>query len=191
MSIHGLIFDCDGTLADSMPLHWKAWQTVTQRYRLHFPEERFYALGGVPSREILKMLSAEQGIEIDPIAVSREKEAAYLPLLPDVREIQLIADIAREHHNKLPMAVASGGTKPVIEQVLEHLGLRPFFAAVVTSEDVQRQKPAPDIFLEAARRLGVPPLFCRAYEDTDLGLQAIQAAGMEAVDVRKLLAGAR
>jgi HAD superfamily hydrolase (TIGR01509 family) len=85
------------------------------------------------------------------------------------------------------MAVASGGTRKVIEQVLEHLGIRHLFQAVVTSEDIVNQKPAPDIFLEAARRIGVPPQFCRAYEDTDLGMKAIRAAGMEAVDVRELL----
>ena len=85
------------------------------------------------------------------------------------------------------MAVASGGTKPIIEQVLEQLRIRPLFQAVVTNEDVVRQKPAPDIFLEAARRIGVAPERCRAYEDTDLGMQAIRAAGMEAVDVRELL----
>ena len=79
------------------------------------------------------------------------------------------------------------GHRRVIEQVLEHLGIRHLFQAVVTSEDVVNQKPAPDIFLEAARRIGVPPQFCRAYEDTDLGMQAIRAAGMEAVDVRELL----
>ena len=89
------------------------------------------------------------------------------------------------------MAVASGGTRRSHRQVLDHLGIRHLFQAVVTSEDVMRQKPAPDIFLEAARRIGVPPRFCRAYEDTDLGLQAIRAAGMEAVDVRELLATRR
>ena len=95
--------------------------------------------------------------------------------------------IAREFYGKIPLAVASGGTHKIIEQVLTHLGIRDLFEAVVTSEDVTNQKPAPDIFLEAARRIGVPPRFCRAYEDTDLGMQAIRAAGMEAVDVRELL----
>ena len=74
-----------------------------------------------------------------------------------------------------------------LEQVLEHLGIRQLFKAIVSSEDVVNQKPAPDIFLEAARRLGVPPQFCRGYEDTDLGMEAIRAAGMEAVDVRRLI----
>lgn len=187
MTIRGLIFDCDGTIADTMPLHWKAWQVVTSKYRLHFPEERFYRLGGVPSRDILKMLKAEQGIELDHVEVAREKERAYLPFLPEVREIEPIVRIAREYHGKVPMGVASGGTKHVITSVLAHLKISHLFEAVVTSEDVQNQKPAPDIFLEAARRIGVAPEHCRAFEDTDLGLTAIRAAGMDAVDIRDLI----
>ena len=181
-----LIFDCDGTLADTMPLHWQAWQTVTRRYGLEFPMERFYSLGGVPSRDILRMLSVEQNRPLDAVAASKEKEAAYILFLPQIRPVAPVVNIVRENAGKLPMAVASGGIQAHINAVLEHLGLRQFFQAVVTSEDVKRQKPAPDIFLEAARRLGVPPRFCRAYEDTDLGLQAIRAAGIEAVDVRPL-----
>ena len=185
--IKGIIFDCDGTLADTMPLHWRAWQSVTQRHGIHFSEQRFYALGGVPSRDILKTLRQEQGLVIDPLAVAREKENAYLELLGHVGPIEVVVDVARAHYGKLPLAVASGGIKPIIEKVLVHLGLREMFAAVVTSEDVVNQKPAPDIFLEAARRIAVPPEWCLAYEDTDLGLQAIRAAGMQAVDVRELL----
>src|SRR5882762_9635822 len=185
--IKGLIFDCDGTLADTMPLHWRAWQVITARHRIHLPEDRFYALGGVPSRDILKMLSQEQGIALDHLAVAREKEAEYLPLIAQVEPINTVVGIARANYGKIPLAVASGGTRKIIEQVLAHLGIRELFQAIVTSEDVQQQKPAPDIFLEAARRIGVPPEFCRAYEDTDLGLQAIRAAGMEAVDVRELV----
>lgn len=184
--IRGIIFDCDGTLADTMPLHWRAWQAVAQRHQLHFPEERFYALGGVPTRDILRMLSREQGVPIDPIAVSHEKESEYLPLIDQVEPVNAVVAVARSNHGKVPMAVASGGTRKIITQVLDHLGIVSLFKAIVTSEDVTRQKPAPDIFLEAARRIGVPPRFCRAYEDTELGLQAIRAAGMEAVDVRRL-----
>jgi beta-phosphoglucomutase family hydrolase len=188
MKIQGLIFDCDGTLADTMPLHWRAWRTITERHRLDFPEDRFYALGGIPTRDILQMLSREQGLSIDHLAVAHEKEAEYLPLIDQIEPVNVVVGVAREHHGKIPMAVASGGTKKIITQVLEHLGIVKLFDAIVTSEDVTRQKPAPDIFLEAARRIGVPPRHCRAYEDTELGLQAIKAAGMEAVDVRELLA---
>jgi len=190
-SILGLIFDCDGTLADSMPLHWRAWRQVAGRHGIYFPEERFYALGGVPSRDILDLLRAEQQLAIDPIAVAKEKEHAYLEFMPQVGPVEEVVAIARAHHGQLPMAVASGGLKPVIEKVLIQLGIREMFSAIVTSEEVTRQKPAPDIFLEAARRLGVPPERCRAFEDTDLGLTAIRAAGMEAVDVRPLRARGR
>ena len=183
----GIIFDCDGTLADTMPLHWRAWQVITTRHGLRLPEDRFYSLGGVPSRDIVRILSTEQGVPIDPLVVAREKEAVYLPLIAQVEPINTVVGVAREHYGKIPLAVASGGTRSIIEQVLNHLGIRDLFQAIVTSEDIVNQKPAPDIFLEAARRLGVPPQFCRAYEDTDLGMRAIRAAGMEAVDVRELL----
>lgn len=185
--IKGLIFDCDGTLADTMPLHWRVWQALARKYGFKFSQERFYAIGGIPSRDIVKMLAREQGLRLDHLAIAREKEAAYLALVAQVEPINTVVGIAREHYGKVPMAVASGGTHRVIEQVLEHLGIRQLFKAVVTSEDVVNQKPAPDIFLEAARQLGVPPQLCRAYEDTNVGLEAIHAAGMEAVDVRRLL----
>ena len=184
--ISTLIFDCDGTLADTMPLHWEAWRSVTRRHGIHFTEERFYALGGVPSRDIFRLLCEEQGHEKDHIALSLEKEHAFLPLLGHASPIEEVVAIAREHAGQLPMAVASGGKLHVVEKILVHLGIRDYFAAIVTSEDVVNQKPAPDIFLEAARRLGVPPNLCRAFEDTDLGMDAIRAAGMEAVDVRGL-----
>ena len=169
-----------------MPLHWMAWQEVSRRHGLQFPEDRFYALGGVPSRDILKLLSAEQNRPVDALAAAKEKEELYLRMLPQVNPIEQVVRIAHDNHGKLPMAVASGGNKAVITEVLEHLEIIHLFQAVVTSEDVQRQKPAPDIFLEAARRLGVDPRCCRAYEDTDIGLQAIRSAGMEAVDVREM-----
>jgi beta-phosphoglucomutase family hydrolase len=186
MNPQGLIFDCDGTLANTMPLHWRAWSLITQRHGLHFPQDRFYALGGVPSRDILKMLAEEQGRSFDHIAVAHEKEEAYMPLMAQVEPIHAVVEIAKANHGKVPMAVASGGTQKIICQVLEHLKIRDLFAAVVTSEMVKNQKPAPDIFLEAARLIGVEPKFCRGYEDTDLGMTAIRAAGMEAVDVRVL-----
>jgi len=186
MNPKGLIFDCDGTLADSMPLHWHAWRMVTQRYGLHFPEDRFYAFGGVPARDILKLLAEEQGRSLDHIAAAHEKEEAYLESLAQIEPVQAVVEIAKANHGKIPMAVASGGTQKIITTVLDHLKIRHLFDAVVTSDMVKNQKPAPDIFLEAARRIGVEPRFCRAYEDTDLGLQAIRAAGMEAVDVREL-----
>jgi beta-phosphoglucomutase-like phosphatase (HAD superfamily) len=188
MTIKALIFDCDGTLADSMGLHWRAWKQVTERYQLLFPKDRFYSLGGVPARDILRTLAQEQGIVLDHLLAANEKEAVFEKLIPEIEEIVIVTQIAREHYGKIPMAVASGGTRKVVGDTLGHLGIAHLFDTVVTSEDVVNQKPAPDIYLEAARRLGVEPQFCRGYEDTDLGMQAIRSAGMDAVDVRPLLA---
>src|SRR6185436_4565010 len=101
--IKGLIFDCDGTLADTMPLHWRAWQPITQRHGIHFTEDRFYALGGVPSREILQTLRQEQGLSIDPLLVAKEKENAYLEWLCHVEPIETITCIAREYAGKIPL----------------------------------------------------------------------------------------
>src|SRR5947209_1037376 len=122
--IQGIIFDCDGTLADTMPLHWRAWQSVTKRHGIEFSEERFYLLGGVPSRDILKVLRQEQGLEIDPLLVAKEKENAYLETLMHVGPIEVVVKVAHEHYGKIPLAVASGGTRNVIEKVLVHLGIR-------------------------------------------------------------------
>ena len=186
MEPRGLIFDCDGTLVDSMPLHWRAWDTVCQRHGIDFAEERFYAMGGVPSKKILGMLKTEQGLDFDPAQVSREKEEAYLPLMREVKLIEPVAEIARAHYGKIPLGVATGGRTQFIRPLLEGLGVMDWFDALVTSDDVENPKPAPDTFLKAAALMGVTAEDCRAYEDTDLGMEAIRAAGMKAVDVRTL-----
>lgn len=163
-----------------------AWQITLDEYGLVMSEERFYSLGGVPTREIIKMLGEEQGVKVDPLAAARRKEEAYIPLMEKLQPVEEVLAIVREVHGKAPMAVATGGTRVGAPRILKRLGILELFDAIVTSEDVTEQKPAPDIFLEAARRLGVDPKNCVAYEDTDFGMQAIRAAGMEAVDVRLL-----
>ena len=184
MEPRGLIFDCDGTLVDSMPLHWRAWDTVCKRHGIEFSEKRHYAMGGIPSRKILAMLKEEQGLNFDPLQVSNEKEEAYLPLMPEVELIEPVVAIAREHRGRIPMAVATGGRTQFIRPLLERLDIADWFSALVTSDDVANPKPAPDTYLKAAALLGMPAEECRAFEDTDLGMDSIRAAGMEAVDVR-------
>lgn len=191
MEPEGLIFDCDGTLVDTMPIHFKAWSSTTKVHGLVFPEDRFYALGGVSPFEVLRILSSEQGVEVDPEAVTREKESRYMELIAEADEIPEVMQIVRENHGKIPMAVASGGTPETVEGILDHCGIRHYFDAIVTSEDVEKPKPAPDTFLEAARRINVAPEKCRAYEDADMGMKAILAAGMDAVDVRDMLAASQ
>ena len=186
MEPKALIFDCDGTLVDSMPLHWRAWDIACKRNGIEFTEERHYAMGGVPSVKILQMLKAEQGLDFDPAEVSRQKEEAYIPLMPEAKLIEPVASIARIARGNIPMAVATGGRTKYIMPLLKGVGILNWFDAVVTADDVENHKPAPDTFLKAAALLGVPPDECRAYEDTDIGMKAIFAAGMDAVDVRQI-----
>jgi HAD superfamily hydrolase (TIGR01509 family) len=180
------IFDHDGTLADSMPVHFRAWQEVAGRHRLVFPETRFYALGGVPTVKIAATLIAEQGLSLDPAAICHEKEEAVLRRFHEIRAIPAVVELARQHRANGKVAVASGGGRVMVERTLHQLGLHDWFPVVVAAEDTVRHKPEPDVFLEAARRLGVAPGDCIVYEDTDLGLEAARRAGMRGVDVRPL-----
>lgn len=180
-----LIFDCDGTLADTMPIHYRAWTAMLGRYGIAFPEDRFYQLGGVPTASIIRLLSDEQHVYVSDVdALTHEKESAFLDLLADVRPVGPVYRIAETYRGKLPMAVASGGYREVVLRTLEAIGVTDWFGAVVAAEDTARHKPDPDVFLEAAKRLGVGPAGCMVFEDTDIGLEAARRAGMHRVDVR-------
>ena len=187
MEPEGLIFDCDGTLVDTMPIHFKAWSITTKKYGLIFPEDRFYALGGVSPFEVLRILSSEQGVKIDFQAVTREKESQYMQLISEAEEIPEVMEIVRTNYRKKPMAVASGGTPETVLGILKHCSIEKYFDTIVTSEDVKNPKPAPDTFLEASRRMNIAPEKCRAYEDADMGIKAIIAARMDVVDIRKII----
>lgn len=181
----GLIFDCDGTLADTMPAHYRAWTSMLDRYGIPFPEPRFYAMGGMPTASIIRVLAAEAGVPVaDLDAMVREKEAAFLTHLDAVRVIEPVLAVVGAYRGKLPVAVASGGYRDTVTRTLERLAIRDWFDAMVVAEDTPRHKPEPDVFLEAARRLGVEAGGCVVFEDTDIGLEAARRAGMRGVDVR-------
>jgi HAD superfamily hydrolase (TIGR01509 family) len=183
------IFDLDGTLADTMPIHYRAWTVTCARYGLSFPESRFYQLGGVPTRRIAAMLVEEAGMHLEPGAVATFKEQAFLDSLDAPGAIQPIAPVVEIARSKLAdgrLAIASGGSRRLVERTLRLLGIESWFPVVVTSEDTKLHKPEPDVFLEAARRLGASPDACTVYEDTDLGIEAARRAKMQWVDVRPL-----
>lgn len=188
------IFDLDGTLADTMPAHFVAWTQVAARHGLTFPEERFYALGGVPTAKIAGMLITEAGLTLDPKVIALEKEQTYYDGLgaAGIRGIQPVLALARGHRerNEGPLAIASGSVRRLVTRTLEALGISDWFDTVVAAEDTTRHKPEPDVFLEAARRLHAEPATCTVYEDTDIGLEAARRAGMHPVDVRLLIAAA-
>jgi beta-phosphoglucomutase family hydrolase len=184
--IQALIFDCDGTLADTMPAHYQAWLEVLRPHGIEFSEDRFYAMGGMPTDKIVVELCGEAGKCLDVNALVREKAMAFERKIGEVRPIAKVVEVARASRGQLPMAVASGGQRRMVEKTLAQIGVLDWFSVVVTAEDTRRHKPEPDVFLEAARRLGVGPTACTVYEDTDLGLEAARRAGMRAVDVRRM-----
>jgi HAD superfamily hydrolase (TIGR01509 family) len=151
-----------------------------------FTEARFYELGGVPTRVIARILCEESGQALDQAALVRAKEDAFLTKLEAIVPVAKVLEIARAARGRQPMAVASGGRRPIVERTLRQIGVHDWFLAVVTAEDTVRHKPDPDIFLEAARRLGVDPTRCTVYEDTEAGLEAARRAGMRPVDIREL-----
>jgi beta-phosphoglucomutase family hydrolase len=183
--VRGLIFDCDGTIADTMPLHYEAWVAALGEHNVEFPEALFYEMAGIPTARIIEILNQRHGHDMPVQATADHKESLYLQLIPRVRPIEPVVQLVERYAGKLPMAVATGGTRAICAKTLTALGLFCNFRAIVTADDVEHGKPAPDIFLEAARRIEVPPDECVAFEDADLGVQAAQSAGMRVVDVRK------
>ncbi len=179
-----IIFDCDGTLIDSMPTHYKAWQMITSKYGLQFPENRFYQMGGISTKKILKTLAEEASLDLDIEAVVQEKEIFFRNFLSSLKPIHEVVDVAKAYHGKIPLGVATGSQRSVAEAQLKQIGILGLFDALACAEDVTHHKPAPDVFLEAARRLNVVPEKCLAYDDTDIGLTSARSAGMVAVDVR-------
>jgi HAD superfamily hydrolase (TIGR01509 family) len=177
------IFDCDGTLADTMPLHYKAWRETLDPLGCPFPEAQFYAWGGVTAREIILRLNEEHGLRMDADEVSHSKEMNYRQLIPTVQPIDAVIAEARRLHGQCPLAVASGGMRPLVEETLRVLHIDNLFPVVVGSGDVERGKPEPDVFLKAALLLGVEPTGCVVYEDAPAGIEAARRAGMKAVNV--------
>ncbi len=184
--IKGLIFDCDGTVADTMPLHYQAWVEALGEHGVDFPEALFYEMAGIPTPRIVELLNERHGHQMPVQETADHKDALYLQLIPKVTAIDPVVKIVRDYHGKLPMAVATGGTRSVVTRTLNSLGLMRFFDALVTADDVKNGKPAPDIFLEAARQIGVAPELCAGFEDGELGLQSIRTANMLAIDIRPM-----
>ncbi len=181
-----LIFDCDGTLTDSMPLHYICWHRTMTAYGLAFDEERFYSLGGVPTGKIIEMLSQEQGVKVDVEQAAIDKETAFLAMLHELTPIAPILEIARQAKGVIPISVASGGYREIVMKQLIAIGCDTWFDAIVAAEDTEKHKPEPDVFLEAAHRMKAKPADCIVYEDSDLGIEAARRAGMKWVDVREV-----
>ena len=181
----GYIFDLDGTLVDTMPLHYRAWDEAMRAVGLkcQLDEELFYSLGGVPTLKVAELIGKHYGLTVDPHAVFDHKESLFKALQQDAKLIEPVVAIARRVAATHPVSIASGGPRDIVREMLRIAGLAPLFKVVVTPEDVVHGKPAPDMFLLAAKKMGVAPEQCLVFEDAEPGMRAADAAGMQWVRV--------
>jgi len=177
-SFAALLFDFDGTLADTMGAHLEAWNQALRVHNLSLSREQHLAWAGRPTREIVKLLNELHLTNMTYEEIAKLKEAHYLDSLGEVKEIVPVADIVRHYHGRIPMAVVTGSRRKWVEVTMKQLGLTKYFDALVCAEDYVNGKPAPDCFLKAAQLLKVPPENCLVFEDGELGIQGAKSAGM-------------
>lgn len=177
------LLDCDGTIADSMPLHYIAWKKALGEWNCEFSEKLFYAWGGMPIVEIVATLNKDRGLSMPVEEVAHRKENLYFELLPQLQPVAEVVEHIEASHGKIPFAVVSGSARDSVTASLSTLNLLDRFETLVCAGEYRKSKPDPEAFLLAASRLGVAPKSCLVFEDTDMGIQAATAAGMASVKV--------
>jgi HAD superfamily hydrolase (TIGR01509 family) len=177
------LFDCDGTIVDSMPLHYIAWKQALGEWNCDFDEELFYAWGGKPPVQIIAELNQMRGLEMPVAALAERKENLYYDQLPHLKPVPEVLEIIQAEHGRIPFAVVSGSTRESIIKSLTVVGLLHYFPVIIGSEDYARSKPAPDVFLAGASHLGLPPEKCLVFEDALMGIEGAIAAGMATVQI--------
>ena len=182
-SFGAYLFDCDGTIADSMPLHYIAWKKALAEWNCEFDEKLFYAWGGMPTVEIVSALNKRHGLSMPAEIVARRKESLYYELLPQLKPVPEVLEHIEAQHGQIPFAVVSGSALDSVAASLSTLNLLDKFDTLVCAGDYKKSKPDPEAFLLAAARLGVAPESCLVFEDTEMGIQAANAAGMASVKI--------
>jgi HAD superfamily hydrolase (TIGR01509 family) len=182
-SFNAYLFDCDGTIADSMPLHYVAWSKALSEWNCEFSEELFYAWGGMPVADIISTLNTRHGLNMPNQQVATRKEQLYYEILPQLKAVPEVLEHIEARHGQIPLAVVSGSTRDSVTASLETLKILDRFATLVCAGDYRKSKPDPEPFLIAAERLRIAPAACLVFEDTDMGIQAATAAGMASVKV--------
>ncbi|MGC1415359.1 MAG: HAD-IA family hydrolase [Candidatus Acidiferrum sp.] len=177
------LFDCDGTIVDSMPLHYVAWKKALGEWDCPFEEELFYAWGGRPTTEIIATLNQNHLLNMPVESVAERKEELYFELLPQLRAVPEVLEHIEAQHGRIPFAVVSGSARDSVTASLDVLKLLDRFDTLVCAGEYKKGKPDPEAFLLAASKLGVAPAECLVFEDTEMGIQAATAAGMASVKV--------
>jgi HAD superfamily hydrolase (TIGR01509 family) len=180
---HAYLFDCDGTIADSMPLHYTAWRTALAEWSCAFSEETFYSWGGLPVAKIISLLNQKHDLQMPVEEVARRKEQLYYDSIHHLKAVPEVLEHIEAQHGSIPFAVVSGSTRDSVVASLRTLKLLEKFETLVCAGDYRKSKPDPEAFLVAARRLKVEPQGCLVFEDTDMGIEAARAAGMQSVRV--------
>jgi len=184
--VKALIFDLDGTLADTMPYHFAGWRKACLKYGAHidtnFLRKHTGSPGWIIAGEIIKDCGLDGNVTIDEIM--NEKFAEFFRLQHLIKPIEPVTDIVKKYYGKLPMAVGTGGHREAVERTLELTDLRKYFDIIVTANDVDSFKPHPETFLRCAELMNVEPEFIEVFEDAELGIQAALKAGMRVTDVR-------
>ena len=177
------LFDCDGTIADSMPLHYVAWTEALAEWNCQFPENTFYAWGGLSVARIISLLNEQHGLSMPVDQVAQRKEELYYEILPQLKAVPEVLEQIEAEHGRIPFAVVSGSTRESVTASLKTLDLLDKFEVLVCAGDYKKGKPDPEAFLMAAEKLGIAPEKCLVFDDSDLGIQAAKAAGMAAVKI--------
>jgi beta-phosphoglucomutase family hydrolase len=182
-----LIFDLDGTLSNSLPVHVATWNLVGEKYGFDFDPQIIYEMTGMPTIEFARRIVNQYNLSVDPQELVIMKQQAFWKMAHLLEPIDEVFEIVQHTHGKLPMSVGTGaGRKSVVIQ-LETLDILKYFDFVVSADDVTRHKPEAETFLECARLMGVEPQFCQVFEDGDLGIEAAKKAGMMVTDVRPFI----
>lgn len=175
-----LIFDLDGTLADTMPVHYWAYKNILSDYGIDFSPGLFASLAGIPAVGTIEKLNELFGTQMHPEEVGHFKEAEYEKIMHKMKPIEPVVELAKQYYGKLPMAIGTGGYHRLAWKTMEILGLDKYFDILISAEDVQHSKPDPETFLKCAAKMGVAPEFCQVFEDGEPGMQAARSAGMMA-----------
>jgi len=184
--VKGLIFDLDGTLADTMPWHFQAWQKACERFGIVMDTEFLQAITGAPGWKIAEEVIAVNGKTgiVSPDDIMKVKLEEFYAIQHNVTPIEPVTALVQKYYGKMPMSVGTGGHRDAVEKTLEIIGIRQYFDIIVTANDVKHHKPHPETFLRCSELMGVDPADCEVFEDGDLGIEAARRAGMIATDVR-------
>lgn len=179
-----LIFDLDGTLSDSLPVHIASWHAVCKKLNCIFDERIVVEMTGMPTISFAERIKKEQNLSIDAEEIVSMKQQEFWKNINNIKPHGAVIELMKNAHGKIPMAIGTGASRTSAMLQMKELMIDDLFDVIVTADDVDRHKPEPETFLKCAELLNVEPQYCQVFEDGELGMQAAQSAGMLLTDVR-------